>query len=162
MRTWLGLLAAPVLVLGVQSADYALIQPSCATGTFALNVGEWVRRFRFVIFWFLVAGHYGRLTPQLFHSTYCPNSRSHLWDALLDALTRSLQSRIPFPGCWQRSGTFSLKRRRPGIAGPAALQRFSGYGEKPSRWAKTGISLLPSDPPVADGQCACMFRLPGQ
>jgi PAS domain S-box-containing protein len=43
-----------------------------------LNAGEWVRRFRFVIFWFLVAGHYGRLTPQLFHSTNCPNSRSHL------------------------------------------------------------------------------------
>ncbi|WP_250491576.1 hypothetical protein, partial [Caballeronia sp. INML2] len=26
-----------------------------------------------------VAGHYGRLTPQLFHSRNCPNSRSHLF-----------------------------------------------------------------------------------
>ncbi|MFL9936557.1 cation:proton antiporter [Paraburkholderia sp. RL18-103-BIB-C] len=33
---------------------------------------------RFVIFWFLVAGHYGRLTPQLFHLPTCPNSRRHL------------------------------------------------------------------------------------
>lgn len=33
MRTWLGLLAAPVLVLGVQGIDYALIQHSCATGS---------------------------------------------------------------------------------------------------------------------------------
>ena len=33
MRTWLGLLAAPFLVLGVQGADYALIQLACATGS---------------------------------------------------------------------------------------------------------------------------------
>lgn len=33
MRTWLGLLAAPLVVLAVQSADYALIQLSCATGS---------------------------------------------------------------------------------------------------------------------------------
>src|ERR1700731_3616965 len=52
-----------------------------ASATFALNAGECARRFRFVIFWFLVAGHYDRLTPQLFHLTNCPNSRRHLWKA---------------------------------------------------------------------------------
>src|SRR5258708_1502929 len=50
-----------------------------ASATFALNAGECARRFRFVIFWFLVAGHYDRLTPQLFHLTNCPNSRRHLF-----------------------------------------------------------------------------------
>src|SRR5580704_11248219 len=51
---------------------------SAASATFALNVGECVRRLRFVIFWFLVASHYGRLTSQLFHLPTCPNSRRHL------------------------------------------------------------------------------------
>ncbi|MEX3958435.1 hypothetical protein B0G57_112165 [Trinickia symbiotica] len=30
MKTWLGLLAAPALVLAVQSIDYALVQLACA------------------------------------------------------------------------------------------------------------------------------------
>jgi hypothetical protein len=33
MKTWLGLLVAPALVLGAQSADYALVQFACRWGT---------------------------------------------------------------------------------------------------------------------------------
>jgi uncharacterized membrane protein YidH (DUF202 family) len=33
MRTWLGLLAAPTVVLAAQSTNYALIQLSCVIGT---------------------------------------------------------------------------------------------------------------------------------
>ncbi|MGN6665498.1 MAG: hypothetical protein ACTHKH_00780 [Trinickia sp.] len=33
MKTWLGLLAAPTVVLGAQSADYALVQFACRWGT---------------------------------------------------------------------------------------------------------------------------------
>lgn len=33
MKIWLGLLAAPALVLGAQSADYALVQFACGWGT---------------------------------------------------------------------------------------------------------------------------------
>lgn len=45
---------------------------------FDLSAADRVRRFRFVIFWFLVAGHYDRLTPQHFHLPICPKSRCHL------------------------------------------------------------------------------------
>lgn len=55
-----------------------------ASATFALKAGECVRRFRFILFRILVAGHYDRLTPQLFHSTNCPNSGSHLFNASSD------------------------------------------------------------------------------
>jgi hypothetical protein len=33
MKTWLGLLVAPAIVLGAQSADYALVQFACSWGT---------------------------------------------------------------------------------------------------------------------------------
>ncbi|MGN6234025.1 MAG: hypothetical protein ACTHNZ_23040 [Trinickia sp.] len=33
MKTWLGLLAAPTVVLGAQSADYMLVQFACRWGT---------------------------------------------------------------------------------------------------------------------------------
>lgn len=33
MKTWLGLLAAPTVVLGAQSTDYALVQFACRWGT---------------------------------------------------------------------------------------------------------------------------------
>lgn len=35
MKIWLGLLAAPTVVLGAQSADYALVQFACRWGTAA-------------------------------------------------------------------------------------------------------------------------------
>lgn len=36
LPVWLGLLAAPIVVLGAQSVNYALVQVACATGTHVL------------------------------------------------------------------------------------------------------------------------------
>lgn len=57
MKTWLGLLAAPTLVLAVQSVDYALVRYACERGdpvplnvvsalAFALSIGATILAYR--------------------------------------------------------------------------------------------------------------------
>ncbi|WP_269453910.1 response regulator [Paraburkholderia tropica] len=139
---------------------------SAARATFALNVGEWVRRFRFVIFWFLVAGHYGRLTPQLFHSTYCPNSRSHLsaWSYLKQTDVDIVISDLRMPGM---SGGVLCEKIRDDVTlasipvilvsgeySPPAFVRYDCYLRKPlntEHLSAVARRLLVLDPHRATG-----------
>ncbi len=70
MKTWLGLLAAPALVLAVQSIDYALVQIACARhSTVSLNVVSAVA-FAASVFATVLAYRKWRATAAPFPASY--------------------------------------------------------------------------------------------
>jgi hypothetical protein len=70
MKTWLGLLAAPTVVLGAQSADYALVQFACRWGTPAPLWAVSALAFVFSAIATIVAFYRWRAAAAPFHASY--------------------------------------------------------------------------------------------
>ena len=70
MKTWLGLLAAPTVVLGAQSADYALVQFACRWGTAAPMCAVSALAFVFSAVATIVAFNKWRAVSTPFHASY--------------------------------------------------------------------------------------------
>jgi hypothetical protein len=87
---WLGLLAAPAVVLGAQSLNYALVQLACASGQHAALDAVSAVAFMFSVFAAWVAYRCWRGTAGRFDGSYAPRDARQPFLALMAMLTAAL------------------------------------------------------------------------
>jgi hypothetical protein len=101
MKTWLGLLAAPALVLIVQSADYALLELACARHTMVPPNVVSALAFVFSLFAAALAYRKWRATAEPFPASYDARAARAAFLALsatiLGALGALIQLMMWFP-----------------------------------------------------------------
>jgi hypothetical protein len=86
---WLGLLAAPAVVLGAQSANYVLLQPACRYHTMAMLHGVSVAALLFSIGAALLAYRSWR-SSQPCEASYVPRDARTAFLSLMAAIVATL------------------------------------------------------------------------
>jgi hypothetical protein len=90
MRIWLGLLVAPVIVLGAQSANYALLQAACRYHTMAMLHAVSVSAFVFSVAAALLAYGNWRASSQPFDASYVPRAARPAFLSLMATIVAAL------------------------------------------------------------------------
>ncbi|HEY4352280.1 MAG TPA: hypothetical protein VGN31_13700 [Paraburkholderia sp.] len=90
MRIWLGLLAAPAVVLGAQSANYVLLQPACRYHTMAMLHVVSVAALLFSVGAALLAYRSWRVSSQPFAASYVPRDARTAFLSLMAAIVATL------------------------------------------------------------------------
>jgi hypothetical protein len=87
---WLGLLAAPLVVLGTQSIDYALVQVACATGNRTAMNAVSASSFCFSLLASYLAYLHWRRSPTRAEASYAARSARPSFLALMAMLVAAL------------------------------------------------------------------------
>lgn len=87
---WLGLLAAPVVVLGAQSVNYALVRLACQSGERGLLSVVSATAFVFSVFAAWLAYRRWRRSPEPFAASYVPRPARASFLALMAMLVAML------------------------------------------------------------------------
>lgn len=90
MSIWLGLLAAPAVVLGAQSLNYALVQFACASGDYTVLDAVSAVAFGFSVMAAWLAYRRWRGTAGPFDASYVPRAARQPFLALMAMLIAAL------------------------------------------------------------------------